>query len=201
MGWNPAEVWRDQFLILSTHGGLRDAGRKADRARLSHRPLGDRPAGARRGRGTARRLASCRSRRTVSDPCDGRTQGTTGHVRQPAVPQRRGDHDAAADPLAAAPVRRHGHRDVRQGSARDDAGAGRLRRSAGHHRARRRHAAGGGRRGRRQGADRSAPGSRTASSPRGRGRRWAAARAARPAAAASSWARRRRRRSSPRRSA
>ena len=36
-----------------------------------------------------------------TDPCDGRTQGTDGHVRQSAVPQRRGDRVPPADPLAA----------------------------------------------------------------------------------------------------
>ena len=35
MGWNPAEVGRAQFLILSTQGGLRAAGRHAGRARLT----------------------------------------------------------------------------------------------------------------------------------------------------------------------
>jgi dihydroxyacid dehydratase/phosphogluconate dehydratase len=38
-----------------------------------------------------------------------------------------GDHDAAADPVAAAPIGRHGDRDLRQGAARDAAGAGRAR--------------------------------------------------------------------------
>ncbi len=48
MGWNPAEVGRKQFLILSTQGGLRAPDGTANRARLSHRTLGDwvaRPSG------------------------------------------------------------------------------------------------------------------------------------------------------------
>ena len=44
MGWNPAELGRGEFLILSTSGGLRAPDGTPDRAGLSHRPLGSRPA-------------------------------------------------------------------------------------------------------------------------------------------------------------
>ena len=64
--------------------------------------------------GTGRSACSCRRRPRscsgsawspfagmVSDPCDGRTQGTAGHDGQPALSQRRGDRLPPADPLAA----------------------------------------------------------------------------------------------------
>ena len=77
MGWDPATVDRDPFLILSTQGGLRapdgtplalgyhtghwEIGLLVEEAAERFRALGVAPfAGA------------------VSDPCDGRTQGTTG---------------------------------------------------------------------------------------------------------------------------
>ena len=77
MGWEPAQALGRQFLILSTQGGLRapdgkpialgyhtghwEIGLQVEAAALEFRKLGAIPfAGA------------------VSDPCDGRTQGTTG---------------------------------------------------------------------------------------------------------------------------
>src|SRR5262245_52906861 len=77
MGWNPAEVWRDQFLILSTHGGLRkDDGRPiALGYHTGHWEIGllvRRAAETLRESGVVPFAAYC------SDPCDGRTQGTTG---------------------------------------------------------------------------------------------------------------------------
>ena len=65
-----------------------------------------------------------------TDPCDGRTQGTTGMMD--SLPYR---NDAAmvlsaADPLAAAAQRGDGGRDLRQRTARDDDGAGGDARSA-----------------------------------------------------------------------
>jgi len=77
MGWNPAEVNRDQFLILSTQGGLRapegspialgyhtghwEVGLLVQEAAEELRALGVVPFAG-----------------MVSDPCDGRTQGTAG---------------------------------------------------------------------------------------------------------------------------
>ena len=63
----------------------------------------------------------------VSDPCDGRTQGTTGMFD--SLPYR---NDAAITMrrlIRSLPRRvgRDGHRDLRQGAARDDARAGRAR--------------------------------------------------------------------------
>ena len=77
MGWTPAEVARDPFLILSTQGGLRapdgqpialgyhtghwEVGILVEEAALELKRLGKAPFAG-----------------MVSDPCDGRTQGTAG---------------------------------------------------------------------------------------------------------------------------
>ena len=42
MGWDPAKLGGKEFLILSTHGGIRAADGTPDRARVSYRPLGSR---------------------------------------------------------------------------------------------------------------------------------------------------------------
>jgi xylonate dehydratase len=77
MGWSPSEVWRDQFLIMSTHGGLREAdGRPiALGYHTGHWEIGllvRAAAETFRAQGVVPFAAYC------SDPCDGRTQGTTG---------------------------------------------------------------------------------------------------------------------------
>lgn len=77
MGWNPAEMGRPQFLILSTQGGLRapngepvalgyhtghfEIGRMVETAAQEFRALETIPFAG-----------------YVSDPCDGRSQGTSG---------------------------------------------------------------------------------------------------------------------------
>jgi dihydroxyacid dehydratase/phosphogluconate dehydratase len=77
MGWNPAQLGRDEFLILSTQAGIRAAdgtpvalgyhtghwevGLLTETAAEELEQLGAIP------------FAGC-----VSDPCDGRTQGTPG---------------------------------------------------------------------------------------------------------------------------
>ena len=120
--------------------------------------------------------------------------GHARHVRQPAVPQRRGHGARAADPVAADTIggARRGH--LRQGPAGDADGRGGGGRPAGRHRA-------GGRDAARRPTARtparcrpSARASRTASSRSRRPLPSAAARARRPAVAASSSAPRRRRR-------
>ena len=78
MGWEPARG-RAPAVPHPQHAGRPARPRRAaHRARLPHRALGDRPAGAGRG---ARSCAGCRSipfAGFCSDPCDGRTQGTPG---------------------------------------------------------------------------------------------------------------------------
>lgn len=77
MGWDPVDVGRDSYLILSTQGGLRDPDNKPlalgyhtghweleQLVRIAARTL--------REQGTLPFAAYC------SDPCDGRTQGTAG---------------------------------------------------------------------------------------------------------------------------
>ncbi|HYE31129.1 MAG TPA: YjhG/YagF family D-xylonate dehydratase [Methylomirabilota bacterium] len=77
MGWNPAELGRKQFLILSTQGGLRAPNGEpiALGYHTGHWEIGLLVQAA---------AQELRARKTipfaayVSDPCDGRTQGTTG---------------------------------------------------------------------------------------------------------------------------
>ena len=77
MGWNPAEVNRAQVLIVSTQGGLARATDVRSRSATT-------PGTGRSGCSCAPRPrrcatpASCPFAAYVSDPCDGRTQGTGG---------------------------------------------------------------------------------------------------------------------------
>jgi putative YjhG/YagF family dehydratase len=77
MGWNPADVGRPQYLILSTQGGMRDSdGRPIALGYHSGHweieLLVRQAAETLKGEGVLPFAAYC------SDPCDGRTQGTTG---------------------------------------------------------------------------------------------------------------------------
>jgi xylonate dehydratase len=77
MGWAAAELWRKQFLILSTQGGLRapDGAPIALGYHTGHWEIGLLVAEAAReirAQGAIPFAAYC------SDPCDGRTQGTPG---------------------------------------------------------------------------------------------------------------------------
>ncbi len=77
MGWDPAEVGRPPYLILSTQGGLRaeDGRPVALGYHTGHWEIGllvRQAAETLRAQGVLP-FAAC-----VSDPCDGRTQGTTG---------------------------------------------------------------------------------------------------------------------------
>ena len=83
MGWDPRELGRPQFLILSTQGGVRAPDGHADRARLSHRALGGRAAdaGGGAGAGRARRPAV---RRLLLRPLRRPHAGHGRHVGQPA---------------------------------------------------------------------------------------------------------------------
>src|SRR2546428_5566207 len=77
MGWDPAELGRPQFLILSTQGGIRapDGRPIALGYHTGHWEVGllmQEAATELAGRGALPFAAFC------SDPCDGRTQGTPG---------------------------------------------------------------------------------------------------------------------------
>ncbi len=77
MGWNPDHLGRDEYLILSTQGGIRDRDGSpvALGYHTGHFEVGDlmqEAAVELRRRGAIPFAGYC------SDPCDGRTQGTTG---------------------------------------------------------------------------------------------------------------------------
>ncbi len=77
MGWNPAETGRKQFLILSTQGGLRapDGQPVALGYHTGHWEIGLLVQAAAE---EFCRLQTIPFAGFCSDPCDGRTQGTTG---------------------------------------------------------------------------------------------------------------------------
>ena len=77
MGWNPADLHRPEFLILSTQGGIRgtDGTPVALGYHTGHWEVGLLMQEAARVLSTHGALPFAGY---VSDPCDGRTQGTTG---------------------------------------------------------------------------------------------------------------------------
>jgi putative YjhG/YagF family dehydratase len=77
MGWNPAELGRKEFLILSTSGGLRadDGTPIALGYHTGHWEVGLLMQAAAR---ELKRLGAIPFAGFCTDPCDGRTQGTTG---------------------------------------------------------------------------------------------------------------------------
>src|SRR6266487_2435543 len=77
MGWNPSELGRKQFLILSTQGGLRAANGTpiALGYHTGHWEIGLLVEAAAM---ELRRLGVIPFAGYCSDPCDGRTQGTPG---------------------------------------------------------------------------------------------------------------------------
>ncbi|MEO7413868.1 MAG: YjhG/YagF family D-xylonate dehydratase [Opitutaceae bacterium] len=77
MGWNPSELGRRQFLILSTQGGMRapDGRPIALGYHTGHWEIGLLVQAAAE---EFRRLQTIPFAAYCSDPCDGRTQGTTG---------------------------------------------------------------------------------------------------------------------------
>ena len=124
MGWNPVELLRKQFVILSTAGGLRqpDGTPIALGLHTGHFELSTMVEVAAR---ELREQKAIPFALFCSDPCDGRTQGTTGMLD--SLPYR---NDAAqvfqtAGEVAPDGTGRHGSRVLRQGPARDDDGAGR----------------------------------------------------------------------------
>ena len=77
MGWNPSELLRKQFLILSTQGGIRGEDGKpiALGYHTGHYEVG---LLMRAAAEELNRLEMLPFAAYVSDPCDGRTQGTVG---------------------------------------------------------------------------------------------------------------------------
>ena len=77
MGWEPTQVDRDPFLILSTQGGLRaeDGTPIALGYHTGHWEVGMLVRAAAK---TLKELGAAPFAGMVSDPCDGRTQGTPG---------------------------------------------------------------------------------------------------------------------------
>src|SRR6478609_419478 len=77
MGWNPRELGRKQFLILSTQGGLRAPNGEpiALGYHTGHWEIGLLVQAAAR---ELRNLKTIPFAAYCSDPCDGRTQGTVG---------------------------------------------------------------------------------------------------------------------------
>src|SRR5947209_6635844 len=90
MGWRPAELGRREFLILSTHGGLRaEDGRPiALGYHTGHWEIGLLVKAAAE---ELRRLGYVPFAGACTDPCDGRSQGTPGMMD--SLPYR---NDAAA---------------------------------------------------------------------------------------------------------
>ena len=77
MGWNPSELMRKQFIILSTVGGVKeeDGSPVALGLHTGHFELVDMVSAAAK---ELKELKSVPFAAFCSDPCDGRTQGTTG---------------------------------------------------------------------------------------------------------------------------
>ena len=77
MGWNPAEMLGPQFLILSTQGGIRapDGNPIALGFHTGHWEIG---LLAQAAAATLKQAGGVPFAACISDPCDGRTQGTTG---------------------------------------------------------------------------------------------------------------------------
>ncbi len=77
MGWDPAEVGREQYLILSTHGGLR-ADDGSPIALGYHTGHWEVNLLVREAAETFRESGAMPFAAYCTDPCDGRTQGTDG---------------------------------------------------------------------------------------------------------------------------
>ena len=77
MGWNPDELGKDEFLVLSTQGGIRapDGRPVALGYHTGHWEVG---VLAQAAAWEFKRLETIPFAGFVSDPCDGRTQGTPG---------------------------------------------------------------------------------------------------------------------------
>ena len=146
MGWDPRALGGKEILILSTHGGIRDA--EGTPIALGYH-TGHWEVGLLMEAAAARTESAGRHslRGLLHRPLRRPHAGHHRHVRQPALPQRRRHRLPPPDPLAAHAPRRDRRGHLRQRAAGHDDGAGRHARSALRAGARRRDAAG--RRGRR----------------------------------------------------
>ena len=122
MGWDPRGS-AERFLILSTQGGVR--ARTARRSRSAITPATGRSGCSCEAARELTRLGAVPFAASCSDPCDGRTQGTTGMFD--SLPYRNDAAIVLRRLIRSLPTRarRARRRDVRQGPARDDDGAGR----------------------------------------------------------------------------
>jgi dihydroxyacid dehydratase/phosphogluconate dehydratase len=77
MGWNPKELLRKQFLILSTSGGMKDKDGSPIALGL-HTGHWELSSLVEKAANTINELGGLPFAAYCSDPCDGRTQGTTG---------------------------------------------------------------------------------------------------------------------------
>ena len=123
MGWEPARLLDPEFLILSTHGGMRaeDGTPIALGFHTGHWEVGLLVAEAAR---ELKALHAMPFAGACTDPCDGRTQGTTGMMD--SLPYRNDAAMVLRRLMRSLPTRqrRAGRGDLRQGTARDDDGAG-----------------------------------------------------------------------------
>ena len=127
MGWEASALGGKQVLILSTHGGVRAPDGTPIALGLSHRALGSGAAGGGSGARIEGTAARFRLRAPVTDPCDGRTQGTPGMFD--SLPYRNDAAIVLRRLIRSLPTRARSHWrcDVRQRSAGHDDGAGRNR--------------------------------------------------------------------------
>ena len=123
MGWEAARLLDPEFLILSTHGGLRaEDGRPiALGFHTGHWEVGLLVAEAAR---ELKALHAIPFAAACTDPCDGRTQGTTGMMD--SLPYRNDAAMVLRRLMRSLPTskRRAGRGHLRQGPAGNDDGAG-----------------------------------------------------------------------------
>ncbi len=163
MGWTAAEVARDPYLILSTQGGLRAADGQpiALGYHTGHWEIG---LLVEEAAAELRRCDVVPFAGMVSDPCDGRTQGTAGMMD--SLPYRNDAAIVFRRLIRSLPRRKGvlGRRHLRQGTAGHDDGPGGLEGSARRPGARRRDPAAHARAKTPARSSRSAPATPTASS-------------------------------------
>ena len=140
MGWEAHAVARDPFLILSTQGGLRapDGTPIALGYHTGHWEIG---LLVQEAAEELKRLGVVPFAGMVSDPCDGRTQGTAGMMD--SLPYRNDAAIVFRRLIRSLPRRTRSswHRHLRQGPAGDGDGPGGLTRAGVRARARRRDSA------------------------------------------------------------